>query len=182
MGKILQYINGFTIILFKILILPDYVLLIFLPFLLKIFCKNYNMLSLYWHGKEIKQNFNFKALKYRKIDYFKEKQKVKNLLEEEYIKSFKILSEKQKGKTVIFVTNSWIKKHVLDALQADEIIKYKEIKKSKRLIPQTTEKLVLMSNLFILKNIFNKTLWKQIFKNEEVHTYEIVLKGVSKCY
>jgi len=40
-------------------------------------------------------------------------------------------------------------------------------------IPQPSEKLVLMSSRTVLKNLFNPDFYKQVFKREYVYVYEL---------
>ncbi|SNX54120.1 hypothetical protein [Thermoanaerobacterium sp. RBIITD] len=124
---------------------------------------------------EIKQGMSLKHLykTYRRYDYFKNKDVVRKNIINDYIGSFKDIAEKNKGKTYKFATNMFIYKNVLLKLEQEHILTCKRLDDTLMIIPQPSEKLVLMSSKTVLKNLFNPDFYKQVFKREYVYVYEL---------
>lgn len=124
---------------------------------------------------EIKQAICLKHLykTYRRYDYFKDKDVIRKNIINDYIGSFKDIAEKNKGKTYKFVTNMFIYKNVFLRLEQEHILTFKRLDNTLMVIPQPSEKLVLMSSKIVFKNLFNPDFFKQVFKREYVYVYEL---------
>ena len=124
---------------------------------------------------EIKQGMSLEHLykTYRRYDYFKNKDVIRKNIIDDYISSFIDIAEKNKGKTYKFVTNLFVYKNVLLKLEQENILKFKRLDSTLMIIPQPSEKLVLMSSKTVLKNLFNPDFYKQVFKCEYVYVYEL---------
>ncbi|MDN5316970.1 MAG: hypothetical protein PWR08_1094 [Thermoanaerobacterium sp.] len=169
----IYYLGGIFYMLVKVIYVFDFLFDILTAFI-EMFFKRLTPVFVLTFG-EIKQGMSLKHLykTYRRYDYFKNKDVIRKNIINDYIGSFKNIAEKNKGKTYKFITNMFVYKNVLLKLEQENILKFKRLDDTLMVIPQPSEKLVLMSSMTVLKNLFNPDFYKQVFKREYVYVYEL---------
>ncbi|MGH2331130.1 hypothetical protein [Thermoanaerobacter mathranii] len=109
--------------------------------------------------------------KYKRIRYLEEKESFKELLQKEYIESFKKAAKKMRNKSVFFVTNQWIVQNVLIPLETEGVLKFFPLETVEKV--QAAEKLVFISTGYIYKHLFDIKFWRKIFRKERITKFLI---------
>ena len=121
-------------------------------------------------NKKIMQSISLqgKLKKYSKIDYFKDKEKLKEIFKNDWLTA---IDKLEPNKTYLIDTNRWIYENVLRPKEEKGIIKIEKEKEITKI--QAIEKLALMNRKTIWGNLLNKKFWRTIFRKEGVGYYKI---------